>query len=328
MRSDSPALEKKSGFIAGVPRSLACAVMLAAGFMVFTAWNHSHWWLLKDDYVFGWLVPFFAGYVIYERWPQVIAAAGKTNAPQDPRHGRLIGIAAWLAVVVGAIFYLLGALLLAAAGASYPASLALSAGTAAVVLGLITLTADSGGADGWTVARLFVFPALVWLVSAPMISLIENALSLFLLGKITSVVFFVFESLGMAIEQQGNVLVLPLGDVGVAEACSGIRSLMGCLFAGSFLGAVCFERRWKKIALLVASIAFALWMNLIRSLFLTGWAYRYGPQAIEGRFHDWTGFAVIGVTTLGLLALTQMLNWKVSFRSAKTAARPEASPYP
>ena len=37
---------------------------------------------------------------------------------------------------------------------------------------------------------------------------------------------------------QGNVLALPTGNVGVEDACSGIRSLTGCLFAGSFLAAV------------------------------------------------------------------------------------------
>ncbi|ATC63391.1 exosortase [Nibricoccus aquaticus] len=316
MRTESNALAPRKT-IAGVGVSLGYAVMVAIGFMAFTAWNHSHWWLLKDDYVFGWLVPFFAGYVIYERWPQVVAAATKSRVPEDSGRGMLMRIGAWLSVLGGTAFFLFGSLTLAAAGASYPASLALSLGTAGMALGLITLTAYSEGADGWAVARLFVFPALVWLVSAPMISLIENALSLFLLGKITSVVFFVFESLGMAIEQQGHVLVLPTGEVGVAEACSGIRSLMGCLFAGSFLGAMCFEQLWKKITLLVAATAFALVMNLVRSLFLTGWAYQYGPQAIEGRFHDWTGFGVIGVTTIGLLGLTQVLNWKVSFRSAK-----------
>ncbi len=314
MHTESHALVPRKT-LAGVGVSLAYAVMVALGFMVFTAWNHSHWWLLKDDYVFGWLAPFFAGYVLYERWPQIVAASAKARV--GSAHDGLMRVAAWLAVLGGAVFYLFGALTLAAAGASYPASLALSLGTAGVTLGLITLTAYAEGADGWAVGKLFVFPALVWLVSAPMVSVIENALSVFLLGKITSVVFFVFESLGMAIEQQGNVLVLPTGEVGVAEACSGIRSLMGCLFAGSFLGAMCFEERWKKITLFVAATAFALMMNLIRSLFLTGWAYQYGPQAIEGRFHDWTGFGVIGVTTVGLLALTQVLNWKVSFRSAK-----------
>jgi exosortase len=315
MHMESPALDRRN-VIAGVPCSVAYAVMVGFGFMAFTAWNQSHWWMLKDDYVFGWLVPFFVGYVVYERWPRVVALLnGKTPGEKRERH-TLVRLAALLAVIGGGMFFLFGAITLAAAGASYPASLALSLGTAGVVLGAVTLAAEQEGVAGWSVARLFVFPALVWLISAPMISVIENALSVFLLGKITSVVFFTFESLGMAIEQQGNVLVLPLGEVGVAEACSGIRSLMGCLFAGSFLGATCFEQLWKKITLLIAATAFALFMNLVRSLFLTGWAYQYGPEAIAGRFHDWTGFAVIGMTTLGLLGLTQVLNWKVRFRSA------------
>jgi exosortase len=323
MRSESSApparhdLESRPKLILGVSSTLALAVLVAVGFMVFTAWNQSHWWRLKADYVFGWLAPFFAGYVIYERWPEVIAASRREAISRVGARGFLFRVVPWAVATGGALCFLLGALLLAAVGATYPTSLALALGTGAVTLGLIWLAAQAVGADGWGVARLFVFPALVWLVSAPMVSIVENALSLFLLGKITSVVFFVFESLGMAIEQQRNVLVLPLGEVGVAEACSGIRSLMGCLFAGSFLGAMCFDKLWKKLALIGAAAAFALLMNLLRSLFLTGWAYRYGPQAIEGRFHDWTGFAVIGVTTLGLLGLTQILNWKVTFRSAK-----------
>ncbi len=305
---------QRSTTVAGVPRALAGAVGLAAGFMVFTAWNHAHWWRLKDDYVFGWLAPFFAAYVVYERWPRLVAAAQPGAAGGLSFSERLL---AGLAVVAGAGVFLTGALMLAAAGASYPASLGLSLGTAGITLGLIALTVDADGADGRGAAGVFVFPALVWLVSAPMVSVVENALSVFLLGKITAAVFFVFESLGLAIEQQGNVLVLPSGEVGVAEACSGIRSLMGCIFAGSFLGAVCFEQRWKKLTLLGAAAGFALLMNLVRSLILTGWAYRHGPEAIAGRFHDWTGYAVIIGTTLGLLGLTQVLSWKVRVRFSK-----------
>ncbi len=301
--------------ITGVSSAFFSALAVVAGFMIFVAWNQSHWWRLKADYTFGWLVPFFVGYVVYERWPAVMAAL---NTPDDARVISLWRrIAPWMLLIGGAGFFLLGATLLAAAGASYPTSLALTLGLAGIGPGLIWIGARTERNDGWRVARLFLFPTLVWLVSAPLISLVENALSLFLLGRITTVVVFVFESLGLVIEQRGNVLLLPTGEVGVAEACSGIRSLMGCLFAGSFLGAVCFERWGKKIALIVVAAAFALVMNLIRSLFLTAWAYHYGPAAIEGAFHDWTGFAVIGVTTLGLLALTQLLNLKISFRSAR-----------
>jgi exosortase/archaeosortase family protein len=96
--------------------------------------------------------------------------------------------------------------------------------------------------------------------------------------------------------------------VGVAEACSGIRSLTGCLFAGSFLAAVFLDRFWKKTVLVIAALALAFLSNLGRSLFLTAWAYAYGSDAIEGRLHDATGYAVLGLTCIGLFCLLPLFN--------------------
>jgi len=48
---------------------------------------------------------------------------------------------------------------------------------------------------------------------------------------------------------------------------------------------------------------------LARGLFLTGWAYSYGPKAIEGTVHDVAGYAVLGLTVVGLLCLLPVINW-------------------
>jgi exosortase len=144
---------------------------------------------------------------------------------------------------------------------------------------------------------------LIWVLSAPLLSAVENTISLFLLRKVVAVVFTIFSLLGFPLVQEGNVLVLPHGQVGVADACSGIRSLTGCLFAGSFLAAVFLDHLWKKVALVFAALVFAFFTNLLRSLFLTGWAYAYGSDAIEGTLHDATGYAVLGLTCLGLFFL-------------------------
>jgi exosortase len=138
-------------------------------------------------------------------------------------------------------------------------------------------------------------------------------------GKVTAVVFFAFDMLGLPLERHGNVLVLPRGEVGVAEACSGIRSLTGSIFAGSFLAAVFLDRFWKKIALVVAAMVLAFFTNIVRSLFLTGWAYAYGSEAIEGTVHDVTGYAVLGLTCLGLLALIPLFNFRFEADDAGTA---------
>lgn len=173
--------------------------------------------------------------------------------------------------------------------------------------GIATLLADAR----FRVAAVFIFPVLVWLISAPLVSAVESQVSLFLLRRVVTVVAFVFDLLGYPLEQQGNVLLLPKGSVGVADACSGIRSLTACLFAGSFLGATFFEVFWKKVVLVVASMFFAFLMNLVRGLFLTGWAYAYGPDAINGTVHDIAGYAVLGLTCAGLLALVPVLNFKL-----------------
>jgi exosortase len=180
-----------------------------------------------------------------------------------------------------------------------------------------------------SLAGLFVFPVLIWLVSAPMVSAVESQLNLLLLRRVVAVVAFVFDALGLPIEQRGNVLALPPVNgqpnlVGVEDACSGIRSLTACLFAGSFLSAVFVQEGWKKIALVVAALLLAFVTNLGRSLFLTAWAYRYGHAAIEGTVHDVAGYAVLGGTVLGLLALLPLLN----LRLLPTGRPPPVAPSP
>lgn len=315
------------------------ALLMAAGFMGFIAWDQSHWWRLKEDYGFGWLVPLFVIFVVYDRWPRIKAAVDACRAPGSLRAagaGRALLITLTiLAAIFGALLFLIGAFYRAGAGPSYPGTLAITLGTGSMLFALLFINAP----DAKPVApsrmlddarvklvALFVFPILVWLVSAPMVSVVENNLSLFLLGRVTAVVFFVFDILGLTIEQQGNVLVLPKGQVGVAEACSGIRSLTGCLFAGSFLSAVFLHKLWKKIALVACAMLFAFFTNLLRGIFLTAWAYNFGPEAIEGTVHDAAGYAVLGLTVVGLLCLLPIFNLKISFSDAPPPSSTDDGP--
>jgi exosortase/archaeosortase family protein len=315
------------------------ALLLGAGYLGLVAWDQSHWWRTKDDYSFGWLVPAFVAFVVYDRWPRIVAAAKACAAPGSARAAGwqrwALGGVAGVAAVLGLLFFALGVLTRAGSGASHPGTLAIALGVAGLMLPVLFFFAPespSPAAGGlWGDARLrlvawFIFPALVWLVSAPMISIVEYHLNLFLLNKVVTVVAFVFDTLGLPIEQRGNVLTLPTGNVGVEEACSGIRSLTACLFAGSFLSAVFLEKLWKKIALVVAAMGFAFLTNLGRSLFLTAWAYRNGPKAIEGTVHDVAGYAVLGLTVVGLLCLLPLLNLRISVGGPGARGPSKAAP--
>jgi exosortase len=288
---------------------------------------------------------------VYDRWPTIRLLDATPPTATAPRW--LQRVLAWQAGAVlmsGLFIFALGATMRAGAGASQPASLAMAAGFAAVLTGMIYLAgADRPAAADptiavarnwrpsvravWTEPRvrltgLFLFPALVWMISAPLVSAVEGALSGFLLQKVTAVVFFVFDSLGLLLERHGNVLILPdgKGTVGVAEACSGIRSLTGSLFSGAFLAAVFLRPVWKKIALVLAALLLAFGTNILRSLFLTSWAYAYGAQAIEGPIHDGTGFAVLGLTFFGLLVLVRIFNFQLPALELPTTAAEGVAP--
>jgi exosortase len=319
--------------IASVPALFFFGLVTASGFMAFTAWDQSFWWRENENYSFGWLVPLFVGYVVYDRWPRVVALANGSksgnreivksgNVATSPaaaaRTGwfaRLAPPAAGLLLVAGSVLFLAGAFYRQVAGVTHMATVAITLGMTVTVIAAVFFLAPTNAAspadravDRLGIARLFLFPTFVWLLSAPMLSAVDNNLNLFLMGRVTSVVFFVFNQLGLPLEQRANVLVLPTGSVGVAEACSGIRSLTGCLFAGSFLAAVFLRSRWKQALLVGASLLFAFLANLLRSIFLTSWAYAYGANAIEGTVHDVTGYAILGLTVVALLCLLPVLD--------------------
>lgn len=310
-----------------VPGRFLAALALALAFVAFLTVDQMHWWQLKPDYAFGWLVPAFVVYLVVDRWPRLRQLFSAPDPSALPRALRwTFSAVAGLSLGLGLLFFLVGAVYRAGSGVTQPGSLALAIGFSGVLLGMIYFNVPEGRvgppATGWGALRgdarlrataLFLFPALIWILSAPLVTAVENAVSLFLLQRVTTVVFTVFSLLGYPLVQQGNVLMLPHGQVGVADACSGIRSLTGCLFAGSFLAAVFLDRFWKKVVLVAAAMGFAFLTNLLRSLFLTSWAYAYGSDAIEGTLHDATGYAVLGLTCVGLFCLLPLFratNWQ------------------
>lgn len=303
----------------------------ALGLMGFLIWDQQYWWGLQDEYAFGYIVPLFVAYVLYERWPRI---GGSLIGAERGRVGWGLDVG-WVGVVLtviavcmllgGLLSFLLGAVYRSLEGNNLVTSNLLAFGFGNMLLGGVYLYADQR-ADGTRIpvgerlglALLFLFPAVIWMLSVPMFTAVYSQISLFLMNKVAVVVYHTFDVLGYAIVREGSVLQLPLGDVGVEDACSGIRSLTACLFAGSFLGAVYFTAFWKKLFLVGTAMFFAFFNNILRSLFLTAWAYAYGPTGLDGHVmlfgmdlgnvHDFTGWVVLGLTVVCLLVLVKLFS--------------------
>lgn len=320
-----------------LPSNQIAAAFILVGFAALMIWDQVFWWVKNEDYSFGFLVPFFVGYVLYHRWPVVRSylfrgtESDESTAPShsSPAATRTLEWLAAIGLLLSLSLFAIGMLIRMATGPQNPASLAIAVSFSGMLLSSVFIFTKET-VDGkpmalkarLSVTLLFIFPALIWLLSAPMVAVLDNMIRVFLMNKVTVVVFGVFDFMGYELERQGNVLILPEGSVGVEEACSGIRSLTGCLFAGSFFGAVFLKQFWKKALMVFLAMCLAVLMNLIRSMFLTLWSYHYGPNAIDaewslpligdiGTVHDVTGLLIMVLTSIGLLCFLPIFNYKL-----------------
>ncbi|KAF0095372.1 MAG: Exosortase EpsH-like protein [Puniceicoccaceae bacterium 5H] len=339
-------------FLPSLPAPVRYAALILAGLLIVMILDQQVWWDHDEEYLFGYLVPLFVLYVLYERYPRIQwlfspQRPSQLSRQQKKQHGRflerleqragdreawlpLATAIAWAGLAAGAFLFVWGAFYHALEGRNLVTSNFYSLGFASMLLcGAFLLSSRNeageplSGKLRFTFASLFIFPALIWLLSVPMFGSLDHTISTFLMLKVATVVFHVMDGLGYAIEQKHSVLSLPSGDVGVAEACSGIRSLMACLFAGSFISAVFFDQLWKKIALVASAMALAFFNNLLRSLFLTIWAYDHTPDALHdpvrlfgldlGNVHDLAGNLVLVLTVAGLLILAMIFSIQLEF---------------
>jgi exosortase/archaeosortase family protein len=142
------------------------------------------------------------------------------------------------------------------------------------------------------------------MISGPFLYLVDNQIKGELLTNVTEIVSGILRANDHAIRVSGNTIIFPNGDaVGVAEACSGIRSLSACVFAGAFLGAVFLEGGFpgaliRRIAMISLAGFTAILLNIGRNTYLTFHALNHGSKSLERDFagveHGQAGFSSFG----------------------------------
>jgi exosortase/archaeosortase family protein len=149
---------------------------------------------------------------------------------------------------------------------------------------------------------------LLWILITPLPDGSYARLTLALQQWVTGSVMGSLHLLGVPARQHGNIIELARTTVGVEEACSGIRSLISCVYAGFFFAAWQVRHPLGRLGLILAAPALALGMNFVRSLTLTLMAN--AGTDINGFWHDATGFGILAVTAALLAALAMLLEGK------------------
>ena len=202
-----------------------------------------------------------------------------------------------------------GALVLVAALALYLLGMAVGevwlsgVGVVAVVAGAVLY------ARGVAWLRTLCFPLayLLFMVPLPEAWLAPVIVRLQLL--VSSVGSWLLQAIGHPVLRAGNVLQLPSGEeLFVAEACSGITSLVTLVPLAAFLAYFTERSPWRRLVLVLTVVPVALLANLTRVLLTVLAANRIGARAAtESTLHEWVGLSTYVVGCLVLLGVGALM---------------------
>ncbi len=309
--------------------------LMVLAMMGFAAWDQWAIWSTKDDYTFGYLVPAFSLFVLHDRW-EALRPLLTGHAPTGPDvPAWLKGLATFLTFFC-LIMFAMGAAGRAVFGTGVVATLAIAFGLMGVMLGIgfLATSASKGsstsGVARWRALGLLIFPAAIWIVSGPFLYLVDNQVKGPLLAFVTEVVAGVLRITDHQILVRGNIIEFANGaQVGIADACSGIRSLSACIFVGSFLSALWVEGGFpgaliRRTLMVGFSALAAIILNIGRNVYLSLYAAENGAKGIDldyaglepghpdfsalGTVHDFAGNLAMAGAFVALLALVPLVN--------------------
>jgi len=187
------------------------------------------------------------------------------------------------------------------------------------ISGAFTLAGAVGLVGGAQWLRVLAAPLIFTLLAVPLPALIVNAVTVPLQLVASSLTELVLRSGGVAVYRDGNLLTLPSTTLQVAEACSGLRSLISLLALGVML-AWMDRSWWRRVAIVGATVPLAIVMNTLRIVAVALCCERWGAQVATGGWHTATGWLTFVVSVAILDQVHRLLMWRRDEPFAPAAA--------
>jgi exosortase len=253
--------------------STAVMVLAAVAYGPVLARLTATWWT-DSEYSHGLICAPLAAAIVYSRRREL------ASLPVDGRRIGLAGAAASVAL-----------LLLGTLGAEVfltRASLLLFAASAIVLL------------FGWRHLRAVAFPFTIVALSIPIPALLMTHITLPLQFAASAAAEATLSSIHIPVLREGNVLVLADATLQVAEACSGVRSMMSLLVLALVIAKRMEHHPITRTAIVAAAVPVTIAVNAVRVTTTAIATEYYGVAAAEGLLHEALGI-VLFVASAALL---------------------------
>jgi exosortase len=254
---------------------------LVAGLVVLVAFLYSgifalllrDWWS-DPNFSHGFFVPAFSILVIWQR-RKVLA-----SIPVEPSWSGLA------IIVLALLVYLLGVI---------GAELFLSRSSFILLLaGLVIYFL------GWGYFRALLFPWAFLFLMVPLPTLVLSEVTFPLQFLASNLASSLLALVGVPVLREGNIIQLATMSLEVAEACSGIRSLVSLVTLAVIYGYLMESSIVLRVALTLAAVPIAIGANSLRVMGTGLLGFYWGPDKAEGFFHTFSGW-VIFILALGML---------------------------
>jgi exosortase len=251
-------------------------------------------WRADSNYSHGFIVALLVPYLIWERRKKL------ARTPIEPSWYGVIPLA------LGALALAIGRL-----------GVELMSMRVAFVLTLIGIQLLLLGIP---IIRVLAFPLFLMFLMVPLPQSLVNVIAFPLQLIAADMAVGTLHLFGFPVLREGNILHLPNMPLFVAEACSGLRSLMALGTLG-ILFAYFFRKSWAERLLLIAStIPIAIFVNAFR-VALTAVLSYYKPELAKGAMHTTEGFVTFGMALALLMAEATLISFFIkTYKRRKATA--------
>lgn len=156
---------------------------------------------------------------------------------------------------------------------------------------------------GWAHFRVLAWTFCFALLMIPLPAIVFNEIALPLQLLASTVAEQSLLLFNIPVLREGNVIFLSSATLEVAEACSGIRSLVSLLTVGIVYGYFTEEKTSRRVILAVSTLPIAVTANALRVAGTGLLAHFAGQSAADGFFHLFAGWLVFMSAVVMLFVL-------------------------
>jgi exosortase len=267
-------------------------------------------WSVYEQYSYGWAVPFLCVYLLWQRIQKPEVGSQKSEV-------RLRSSVLYLLLALCALLYAPTRFFHEANPIWRLTSLLWT--LEVIVFTLVLLHFAFGTSRSTLRFSHFAFPICFFLVAVPWPSGVEEFVVQTLTRLNVSATVEVLGGFGIPALQHANVIEVSTGNVGIDEACSGIRSFQATLMISLFLGEFYRLNAARRVVCVIAGSALSFLFNLMRTTLLTWVAARKGVAAIAS-WHDSAGITILVACFLTLWLAAMWLKRESRKQKAKISA--------